>query len=307
MISIIVGVEETDRSEDAIAFARRLREASGAQITLASAFPYDNHPSRMAHGAYRDYLRGDAQATLDRMAKGLKGVEHVVTVAIADTSPARALQELAERDGAALVVLGSSHRGTLGRVLAGTTAERLLHGAPCPVAVVPFGFRTRADAPIKTIAVGHDGSAEAEEALSAAVTTAQALGAELRVVCVYSAVEYPTVSVLGAPGYVRPPQDLRRFAQETLNAAVAAVRERVETESVFVSGDAVSDLVEQSKRADLLFLGSRGYGPHRAVLLGSVSGRVVREAECPVIVVPRKVKAPLESLFPVPEGLLAGA
>jgi nucleotide-binding universal stress UspA family protein len=170
---------------------------------------------------------------------------------------------------------------------------------------VPLGFRTRADTPIKTIAVGHDGSAEAEEALSAAVTTAHALGAELRIVCVYSPVDYP-VSILGAPGYVTPPQDLGRFAQETLDAAVAAVRERVETESVFITGDAVGDLVDQSTRADLLFLGSRGYGPHRAVLLGSVSGRVLREAECPVIVVPRKVQAPLESLFPVPEDSLAG-
>jgi hypothetical protein len=43
--------------------------------------------------------------------------------------------------------------------------------------------------------------------------------------------------------------------------------------------------------------GSRGYGPHRAVLLGSVSGRLVREAECPVIVVPRGIEAPLEGIF----------
>jgi hypothetical protein len=65
-----------------------------------------------------------------------------------------------------LIVLGSSHRSALGRVLAGTTAERLLHGAPSPVAVAPHGFRMRADGAIKTIAVGHDGSDEAEAAYS---------------------------------------------------------------------------------------------------------------------------------------------
>ena len=49
-------------------------------------------------------------------------------------------------------------------------------------------------------------------------------------------------------------------------------------------------------------MGSRGYGPLRAVLLGSVSGRLVREAACPVIVVPRGVEAPLEELFAATSG-----
>ena len=44
-------------------------------------------------------------------------------------------------------------------------------------------------------------------------------------------------------------------------------------------------------------MGSRGYGPHRAVLLGSVSGRLVRESASPVLVVPRGIEAPLEELF----------
>jgi nucleotide-binding universal stress UspA family protein len=34
---------------------------------------------------------------------------------------------------------GSTHRGPIGRVLAGSTARKLLHGAPCPVLVVPRG------------------------------------------------------------------------------------------------------------------------------------------------------------------------
>ena len=299
MTRIIVGVDGSTRSEDAVAFARGIAEASGAQITLACAYPYEDHPSRATNGEYRDYLNDDAQATLDRMKDGLEGVEDVVTAAIADLSPARALQELAVRDSAALVVLGSTHRGTLGRVVAGTTAERLLHGAPCSVAVVPDGFRTHADTPIKTIAVGHDGSKEAEAALSAAVMTSQALGAALRVVHVFSATESGMPALVSWPGYVTPPEVFQRFAHESLEKAMAAMPEHVDAEPVFVTGDAVNELVDQSERADLLFLGSRGYGPHRAVLLGSVSGHVVREAGCPVVVVPRGVEAPLESLFGV--------
>ena len=57
------------------------------------------------------------------------------------------------------------------------------------------------------------------------------------------------------------------------------------------------DAQDDAEDADLLVLGSRGYGPRRAVLLGGVSGRVVRRAACPVIVVPRAIEKPLEELF----------
>src|ERR687885_718966 len=73
-------------------------------------------------------------------------------------APGRALHELAERESAALLVLGSSHRSAVGRVLAGTTAERLLHGSPCPVAVAPRGFATSEAHGFATIGVAYDGS-----------------------------------------------------------------------------------------------------------------------------------------------------
>ena len=62
------------------------------------------------------------------------------------TSAARALHELSETKGAGLLVVGSTKRGAAGRVLPGSTAERLMHGAPCPIAIVParLGGRRRA-------------------------------------------------------------------------------------------------------------------------------------------------------------------
>ena len=136
-------------------------------------FTYQDHPSRVTNDQYRVYLNDDARATLDRMKEGLEGVEDVVTEAIADLSPARALQELAVRESAALVVLGSTHRGTLGRVIAGTTAERLLHGAPCSVAVVPDGFRMHADTRSRPSRWVTTAPRRQRRALSAAVMTSQ--------------------------------------------------------------------------------------------------------------------------------------
>jgi hypothetical protein len=58
---------------------------------------------------------------------------------------------------------------------------------------------------------------------------------------------------------------------------------------------------------DLLVCGSRGYGPLRAVLLGSVSRVVTSAAACPVIVLPRGVRASLEALLAEAPGAAARA
>ena len=54
-----------------------------------------------------------------------------------------------------------------------------------------------------------------------------------------------------------------------------------------VVGDALERLVALSQRVDLVVVGSRGWGPVRRILLGSTSARLVREAACPVLVLPR--------------------
>ena len=52
-------------------------------------------------------------------------------------------------------------------------------------------------------------------------------------------------------------------------------------------------LADQSAELDLLFVGSRGYGPLHAVILGGTSGPLLREAQCPVIALPRGARADL--------------
>lgn len=93
-------------------------------------------------------------------------------------SPPRALHDVAARAGAPLVVIGSMRRGPIGRVLPGSTGERLLHGSACPVAIVPRGY---ADAwPISIIGVGYDDSEESAAALAVACQVAWRFGASLR-------------------------------------------------------------------------------------------------------------------------------
>lgn len=53
----------------------------------------------------------------------------------------------------------------------------------------------------------------------------------------------------------------------------------------------------KSADLDLLLIGSRGYGPLQAVLLGATSGALMREARCPVIALPRGIELSLAELF----------
>ena len=196
-----------------------------------------------------------------------------------------------------MIVVGSSHTGHLGRVVPGSTGERLLHGAPCAVAVVPNGYRTRADQPIRRIGVAYDASEEATAALTAAVELARAFSAELEIIGVVAPVFYGAAGIIDGP-IDAPRADVERRMQEALDTAVAGVPDDIKAESVCLAGDPVAALGERSAGLDLVLAGSRGYGPLRSVLIGGVSGRLMRSVECPVIVVPRGAKAPLGLLFP---------
>jgi nucleotide-binding universal stress UspA family protein len=293
MSEILVGIDDSAGAEDALAFARRLADATGARLQLASAYPYEEWPSRVASHEFGAFLRDEAQSVLDRRAASLGTVP---THTIADHSPARALHQLAERIGAALIVVGSTHRGAIGRVLPGSTGERLMHGSPCPVAIAPRGYA--AEGPIAVVGVGYDASDEAEAALWAACRVARAFNAHLRVIRVFDATRVGTPALMTLPGYEAYNQDYERDQRERLEHTVATLPSDISAEAMFLSGRPGSELATQSQVVDLMIVGSRGYGPMAAVMLGGTSHTLIRDAACPVVVLPRGTEGGLEALFP---------
>ena len=298
MFKIIVGVDGSDRSDGALALASRLAKGTPADIVLARAYPYDDASSHLGDSSRRHDLREDAQQTLDRLRDRIQAPGHISTRTIPDPSPARALHTLAVQERASLIVIGSSHRGAVGRVFAGTTAERLLHGAPCPVAVAPRGAAHGET--ISRIVVGWDRSVESTAAVNAATAIARALEAELRIVEVLDMHWAGTPAIIPGSGAALAAHQPAAGARTRLAALLAGLPPETNAESSLVLGDPVGELMKLSEGADLLVLGSRGYGPHRAVLLGGVSGRLMSRSACPVIVVPRGIEAPLADLFRLP-------
>jgi nucleotide-binding universal stress UspA family protein len=287
MTTIVIGVDSTARSEDAVALGRRLALAGDSKVVTATVTPAD-HPNR-----------DEAHAVVRRMSGLLAGIvpERIRTAVVAGRSPAEALHRLAEGGDAAVVVIGSSHRGRLGRVVPGGTGERMIFGSPCAVALAPDGYRTHADRPVTRVGVAFDGSSESRAAFAAALTAAQAYNAELEVITVI-----PT-QVYGAPvfgtgsGYELIRSDVEAALRHEHEAAITDLPDGLHVESVVLEGNPIVVLPERSADLDLLFIGSRGYGPLRAVTAGGTSGPVVRAAQCPVIVLPRGVEAPLADVF----------
>src|SRR5215210_7146430 len=86
MNKIIVGVDGSDGSHDAINLASTLAGITDAKLMLVNAFPYDVHPSRAANSAFKAYLQRDSDALLERL-RGAHADETVEVLSVPNPSP----------------------------------------------------------------------------------------------------------------------------------------------------------------------------------------------------------------------------
>jgi nucleotide-binding universal stress UspA family protein len=219
------------------------------------------------------------------LAKGLAATMEGVLVMtdVKSGSAAQGLREMADADSDDLIVVGSSHRGRAGTAIAGTVGVRLLDGAPCPVAVAPPGLAEVGHWRPATIGVAFDGSAEAYNALEEARRLAIAAAASLEVIAVAEILE-PANQAVDPDAYRR---ESEKQAQEWLGDARAALPTDFTVVTRMLAGNPGHELLEFGHRLDLLVVGSRGHGPVRRVLQGSVSTRLIGRCPCPLIVTPR--------------------
>src|SRR5215204_3184609 len=116
MSKIVVGFDGSDHAHDAIALAAGLARLSDGELVIAAVYPFDAGYDAMTYGDFSKEARAAAQRHAASPVPGAPVAARVVV-------------------GAA-----STTRGVVGRIAPGSTAERLLHGAPCSVAVAPAGY-----------------------------------------------------------------------------------------------------------------------------------------------------------------------
>ena len=98
MSKIIVAVDESQGSSDAIALASTLAGITGSTLTLVNVFPYDVGPSRASNREFEEYLRQDSRELLERL-RDAHGDEAVELKPIANTSPAHGLHDARRAGG----------------------------------------------------------------------------------------------------------------------------------------------------------------------------------------------------------------
>ncbi len=271
---ILVGVDGRPGGGDVIVLAEQLAEP-GACVTLAHVYGGNllfSSGAALALAAGR----ADSEQLLTRERAGASLDAELATYAA--PSVGRGLHELAELQHADLLVVGSCHRGTLGRVLLGDDTRAALNGAPCAIAIAPGGY---AEVPqgLANIGIGYDASPESHQALAAARALAKRHGATIRALSVVSLQNIP----YGEPIPVGWP----KIAAGLVDDELKRFHDVDDVIGDATYGEPSEELARFGDDVDLLIVGSRSYGPIGRLFNGSTSNYLARHARCPLLVLPR--------------------
>jgi nucleotide-binding universal stress UspA family protein len=266
---------------DALCQARQLLMPGGR---LVAATVYD--PTIAVHAGWRasavaEELEREGEETRLKAERQLESLDDAGS-RLLEGSPARCLLELARKERATLVAVGSHGHSRAAGILLGTVATTMLHEAPCPVLLarpVPD-----ADQFPRSIVLGVDGSPQSLSAAEVVAELVERFGSSVRALAATG----------GKPVDVDGLLKVRRLDPSVL-VAVRSGRagDQAARFPILEWSDQqpVDALLAASAEAELLVLGSRGL--HGLSALGSVSERVAHRAACSVLVI-RPTRDPWE-------------
>jgi nucleotide-binding universal stress UspA family protein len=276
---VLIGYDGSDGAQDAVALAKTLCGATDARYLLVHVLPFRGPPP--VAGEILGYNESAEWRVFFNEAEKALGTERVKHQVYVGGSVGKVLNDIAEDEDVDLVVVGSPHRGAIGRIVLGSVAEGLLHGASVPVIAAPRGYRKRLHDGFARIVVGYDGSAEADVALRRGEEIARRTNLELHIIAV-------TTTPTAAPGpFAGPIPPGLPDALAVVERGLRSLDEDVDARGEALKGAVIPQLASFCRPDDLLLLGSRSYGPIARTLLGSVSSGLIHAAPCPVLVVPR--------------------
>jgi nucleotide-binding universal stress UspA family protein len=283
---VIAGVDGGPSGTDALTLGRWTAETLDVPLVVAVVHPA---PAAIGSGRIDAEWVADRHRAAEQVLDGARAVLKEATGPIeyrmvASSSAAHGLHDLAEELHAEAIVVGSGRTAARQRLFAGSTAERLLAGSVCPIAVAPSGMEVPPGT-LGRIGVGYIDTPDGRAALTQAARLGRRTGTPLRLYTVVMETDAARPFLIGEDAERAFRDTARETFEESLAKAAASVPDlRVDWQ--LLSGDVTEALAELDD-VDVLFCGSRGYGPTRRVLLGGVSTRLMRRAKRPVVIVPR--------------------
>jgi nucleotide-binding universal stress UspA family protein len=307
---IVAAFNAAGSDREPVEFAIAAARVTGAPLVIATV----RKGGPVVRQIVGDLEEGDEERSLEHLRLDLerRRLEDVEIRSFDDSTAARGLARALDELQPALIVLGSSHRSAVGSMLVGTTAERVIHASSCPVAIVPKGY-TPPEGGVRVIGAAFAPTDEGREALNAGASLARAGHVTLRAITVLDpehaaeqsdsmmAYHHHDTSVSESESAVK------RLADEAqLREAVSKLGDGLEVDMDVLVAEPADGLVAAATNLDLLVMGSRGLGPKRAVLLGSVSRKVTERASCPVLILPRGATEKTAALLAAAEAQAAG-
>ncbi len=259
---------------------RALRRAGGHAV--AGADPDAGGPAPVVD------VRAAGAEALDAFVAGAALPRPPITI-VREGPPVDAILACAAEIAADLIVLGSHGRDGLGHVLFGSTAERVLHKAPCPTLVVPLHAEEPASVDgvrFTRVVCAVDFSPASTRALGLALSMAQDHGAELTVLHVVEAVAEDELEDAWPPPVRAQVDELTSLARRRLHASLPHdAHARCLVREVVRYGRAARAIPREAgdRAADLIVLGAHGHRGLGLLGIGSTTHAVVCRATCPVL------------------------
>ena len=290
---VLVATDFSETASAALDWAVELARQQGARVELVHAVTVPPSMPGYIPTAGLDFQADVQRAAEARLAEtaaalGEKGTEASTFLALG--TPSQVIVDRAADVSATAVVIGTRGLTGLRHLLLGSTAQRVVHGARCPVLTVHPGDLGRHRA-IRTILVPTDFSRDADLAIHTAHRLLAPLERDARLILLHAfnlPIEYTAYGPI--PTSVSYLLDTGLEAERRLyETAEPLQREGLAIDTVAREGDPAHVIAEEAEQrgADLIAMGTRGLSGLRHLVLGSTAERVVEYAPCPVMTIRR--------------------
>ena len=292
---ILLATDGSSRAEGAEAYACKLAELWGATLTVVSVLEFAPglDPEYPVCRLYLAELMKQATGELARLKA--RAADHGIAVRtrIETGIPSELVLAAAVAEDADLIIVGTAGKSGLAHVLLGSTAERIIRTASCPVLAVRMDGSgaehttgsTSQSATLDRILVPVDFSDCSLDALEYAVAVAQRAQASVMLLHVMEPASYGL-------DFTVPNRAAREHEREVLTERLASLvaaldAAHVKSESLVRGGLPRDSILEAARAwsADLIVMGTHGRGGLSHALYGSVVESVLRKSHCPILTV----------------------
>lgn len=282
MKRIMFATDFSERSDRALRRAVILARSHDAVLEIVHVVD-DDRPRRIV-----DHEVNDARQLLSELARSLKDLDGVsCSTQIVQDDPFAGIIKAVAKAAPDLLVIGPHRRQILRDAFVGTTAERTIRAASCPVLMVngpPVG-------PWRHMLQTTDLSETAEMALKRFIGLGLGVGAQSSVLTVFDApaLRLAMSDRMGKEGQEDYLNDLRAQARQSLAAFIARLgieqAEKVVRPDETTVANEILKAAEELK-ADLIVVANQGKGAVARMVLGSVAQQVLKDAKCDVLTIP---------------------